>query len=96
MVEEPRKKSTSFAKIIQGSRKAFRKFLQRLSSVINTDITYSKTRQSLIKILTFENTNTWMLTANHWTENGVPSGEVRERTEGAEGICNPIRRTTIK
>ena len=25
-----------------------------------------------------------MLTANHWTEHGVPTGRVRERTEGAE------------
>jgi len=32
---------------------------------------------------------------NHWTENEVPNGGVRERTEGAEGICNSIRRTTI-
>jgi len=36
-----------------------------------------------------------MLTANHWTENWVPNGGVRERTEGAEGDCNPIGRTTI-
>ena len=34
----------------------------------------------------------WMLAANHWTDHGVPSGGVRERTEG---ICNPIGRTTI-
>jgi hypothetical protein len=25
----------------------------------------------------------------------VPSGGVRERTEGAEGVCSPIGRTTI-
>jgi hypothetical protein len=30
-----------------------------------------------------------------WTEHGVPNGIVRERTEGAEGVCNPIGRTTI-
>jgi hypothetical protein len=36
-----------------------------------------------------------MPTANHWTENRVPSEGVRERTEGAEGVCNPIGRTTI-
>jgi hypothetical protein len=36
-----------------------------------------------------------MLTANHWTEHGVPNGEVREKTEGAEGVCNPIGKTTI-
>jgi hypothetical protein len=33
--------------------------------------------------------------ANHWTKQGVPSGAVRERTEGAEGVCSPIGRTTI-
>jgi hypothetical protein len=37
----------------------------------------------------------WMLAANHWTEGGVPNGGVRERTEGAERVCNPIGRTTI-
>jgi hypothetical protein len=36
-----------------------------------------------------------MLEANQWTEHGVPNGRVRERTEGAEGVCNPIGRTTI-
>jgi len=36
-----------------------------------------------------------MLAANHWTEHRYPSGRVRERTEGAEGVCNPIGRTTI-
>ena len=36
-----------------------------------------------------------MFAANHWTECGVPNREVRERTEGVEGICNLIGRTTI-
>jgi hypothetical protein len=36
-----------------------------------------------------------MLIANHWTEYEVPNGGVRERTEGAEGVCNPIGRTAI-
>jgi len=36
-----------------------------------------------------------MLAANHWTENGDPSGGVRENTKGAERVCNPIGRTTI-
>jgi len=36
-----------------------------------------------------------MLTANHWTEPEDPNGGVRERTEGAEGVCNPIGRTII-
>jgi len=31
-----------------------------------------------------------MLAAKHWTEHGDPNGGVRERTEGAEGNCNPI------
>jgi hypothetical protein len=31
-----------------------------------------------------------MLTANHWTEWGVPGGGVGEGTEGAEGVCNPM------
>jgi hypothetical protein len=35
-----------------------------------------------------------MLTANHQTENSDPNGGVRGRTEGAEGVCNPIGRTT--
>jgi len=34
-----------------------------------------------------------MLTAIHWTEHGVPIGEVRERTEGTEN--NRIGRTAI-
>jgi hypothetical protein len=36
-----------------------------------------------------------MLAANLCTEHEVSNGRVRERTEGAEGICNPIGRTTI-
>jgi hypothetical protein len=36
-----------------------------------------------------------MLEANHWTEHRVLNGGVIERTEGAEGVCNPIGRTTI-
>jgi len=35
-----------------------------------------------------------MLAANRWTEHGDPNGGVRERTEGAEGVCNPIGGTT--
>jgi hypothetical protein len=34
-----------------------------------------------------------MLATKHWTEYRDPNGGVRERTEGAEGICNPIRTT---
>jgi len=30
-----------------------------------------------------------MLAANHWTENGVPNGGVREKAEEAEGIASP-------
>jgi hypothetical protein len=32
---------------------------------------------------------------NYWTVHRVPNGGVVERTEGAEGVCNPIGRTTI-
>jgi hypothetical protein len=35
-----------------------------------------------------------MPAANHWTEYGVPNGGVRERAEGAEGVCIPIGGTT--
>jgi hypothetical protein len=31
-----------------------------------------------------------MLAANHWTELGDLNRGVRERIEGAEGVCNPI------
>jgi hypothetical protein len=36
-----------------------------------------------------------MFIANHWTEHGVLNGGVREKTEGAEGLCNLIGRTII-
>jgi hypothetical protein len=36
-----------------------------------------------------------MLTANNWSKQGVPNREVKERTEGAEGVCNLIERITI-
>jgi hypothetical protein len=36
-----------------------------------------------------------MLASNHWTEHRVLNGGVRERTEGAEGVCNPIKRTAM-
>jgi hypothetical protein len=35
-----------------------------------------------------------ILTADHWTESGEPNGGIRGRTEGAEAVCNLIRRTT--
>jgi hypothetical protein len=35
----------------------------------------------------------WMLAANHWSVHGDPKRGVRERTEGTEGVCNPIERT---
>jgi hypothetical protein len=31
-----------------------------------------------------------MLTVIHWTEYRVPNEGARERTQGAEGVCNPI------
>jgi hypothetical protein len=36
-----------------------------------------------------------ILTGNHWTEFRNPYGRDRQRTEGAEGDCNPIGRTTV-
>ena len=36
-----------------------------------------------------------MLAANNWTEQVFPNRGVRGRTEEAEGVCNPIGRTTI-
>jgi hypothetical protein len=36
-----------------------------------------------------------LFAANHWTVHRDPNGEVRERTQGAEGVCNPIGRITI-
>jgi hypothetical protein len=36
-----------------------------------------------------------MFTANHWTEHGDLNGGVRERTEGAEGVCSLTGGTTI-
>jgi hypothetical protein len=37
----------------------------------------------------------WMHAAKHQTECRDTNGEVRARTEGAGGVCNPIQRTTI-
>jgi len=36
-----------------------------------------------------------MLAANQRTEHGESNGGIRGRTEGADGICNPIGRTTL-
>jgi hypothetical protein len=36
-----------------------------------------------------------MHAAKQRTEHGDPNGEVRARSEGTEGICNPIGRTAI-
>lgn len=36
-----------------------------------------------------------MVAANHWTEQGNPNGGVREKSEGAERVCNTIGRITI-
>jgi len=36
-----------------------------------------------------------ILATNLQTEYEDPSGGVRERTEGSEGVCNPIGRTTM-
>jgi len=36
-----------------------------------------------------------MLVANHRTELVDPNEGIREETEGAEGVCNPVGRITI-
>jgi hypothetical protein len=36
-----------------------------------------------------------MLTVIYKMEHRAPSGEARESTQGAEGVCNPIGGTTI-
>jgi hypothetical protein len=36
-----------------------------------------------------------MLTVIYKMEHRDPNGEARESTQGAEGVCNPIGRTTI-
>jgi hypothetical protein len=33
--------------------------------------------------------------ANHQTEHGDPKGGTRGRTEGGEGVCNPIIKNNI-
>lgn len=35
-----------------------------------------------------------ILAANHWTKCGHHNGGDREKSEGAEGICDPIGMTT--
>jgi hypothetical protein len=37
----------------------------------------------------------WMLESKHQIEHRDPNGGVSRRTEGAEVVCNPIRRTII-
>ena len=36
-----------------------------------------------------------MLTANHWTDHGVPYGGDREGTERNEGICSPTEGASV-
>lgn len=55
-VEEPRKKSTSVTKIIQGSGEGSADFLQRLVSAVDKAISDPDRRQVLIETLVFENT----------------------------------------
>ena len=40
-------------------------------------------------------TNTEVDAHSYWTEGGVPNRGVRERTEGAEGVCKNIKQTRI-
>jgi hypothetical protein len=37
----------------------------------------------------------WMLTVIYKMEHRAPNGEARVSTQGAEGVCNPIRGITI-
>jgi hypothetical protein len=37
----------------------------------------------------------WMLTVIYWMEHRVPNEEARQNIQGAEGVCSPIRGTTI-
>jgi hypothetical protein len=37
----------------------------------------------------------WMLTVIYWIEHGAPNEGVRESTQGAKGVWNPIGGTTI-
>lgn len=57
-VEEPRIRSTSFMKIVQGSGEAFTDFLQRLVSAVNNAMSDPDEREVLIVTLSFENANT--------------------------------------
>jgi hypothetical protein len=36
-----------------------------------------------------------MLAAKHWIDHGIPNEGVTEGINRAEGVCNPIGRTTI-
>jgi hypothetical protein len=49
----------------------------------------------LLLLLLFQTLCPNMVTAKHWTYHKVSKWKVRERTEGAEGICNPKGGTTI-
>lgn len=55
-VEEPRKKSTSVTKIIQGSGEGSADFLQRLVSAVDKATSDPDRRQVLIETFVFENT----------------------------------------
>jgi hypothetical protein len=37
-----------------------------------------------------------MLTVIYWMEHRAPNVGVRESTQGAKGVCNPIEGTTIR
>jgi hypothetical protein len=55
---------------------------------------------STVALWEYHATNSWLrqeqiLTANHLIEVRDYCGNVRGRAEGAEGYCNPIRRTTV-
>ena len=40
-------------------------------------------------------TQKWTLTVSYWMEHRASNGGARESTQGAKGVCNPTRGTTI-
>jgi hypothetical protein len=65
----------------------------------NSD-TIADAKKCLLKRAWYDSARAWpihmrMLAANHQSEHGDPNGGVRGMTERAEGVCNPIGRTTV-
>jgi hypothetical protein len=63
--------------------------------IINSDLSFFNNKL-------ISSSHRWVVTAKiprataiHWTEHRVPKKGARENTQGAEGVCRPIGRTTI-